>query len=246
MGPLRVQAILKHLGLLNAQNQVALTLRKPGGQPFQLLLQPGNPKVPLVGVIDTLHVKPSLARTRPNDYYWQRYLEDSQTLYIQYNRCANDPILPFRRFVSDVMDEADRHPGARVVLDLRYNAGGDSKVIAPLKAGLEQRFEKLGHIYVLIGSGTVGAAVEHAAEFKSFLHATVVGEPTGGTSSAYGDEKQVLLPNSKLVVQFTTKWLGVKSKDEPDALKPDVTVARTFDDIVGGRDAVLEAAIAAK
>jgi C-terminal processing protease CtpA/Prc len=210
------------------------------------VLQPGNPRTPLVGVIEALHVKPSLARTRPNDYYWQRYLEDSQTLYIQYNRCANDPVLPFHRFATDVMAEADRHPGVRVIVDLRYNAGGDSKVFLPLKAGLEQRHEKLGHIYVLIGSGTMGSAVEHAAEFKSFLQATVIGEPTGGTASSYGDEKIATLPNSKLVVQFTTKWLGVKTKDEPDALKPDVTVPRTFDDIVAGRDSVLEAAIAAK
>jgi C-terminal processing protease CtpA/Prc len=92
----------------------------------------------------------------------------------------------------------------------------------------------------------MSAAAENAAEFKSFLHATLVGEPTGGTSSSYGDEKLVVLPYSKLVVQYTTKWLGVKSKDEPDGLKPDVTVLRTFDDIVAGRDAVLEAAIAAK
>ena len=54
------------------------------------------------------------------------------------------------------------------------------------------------------------------------------------------------LPYSKLVVQYTTKWLGVKSKEEPDALKPDLTVVRTFDDILAGRDPVLEAVLTAK
>ena len=151
VGFLRLQAMLKHLGLLNAQNQVVLTLQKPGGEPFRLALQPGIPKTALVGVIEALHVRPSLARTRPDEYYWQRYLEDSQTLYIQYNRCANDSVLPFHRFANDVLAAADGHPVTRVVIDLRFNGGGDSRVIAPLRYGLEQRLGKLGGIYVLVG-----------------------------------------------------------------------------------------------
>jgi hypothetical protein len=246
MSLLRPQAILKHLGLLNAEGKTVLTLRKPGGNPFQLAVLPGNPKAITVAAADTLHLRPSLAQSRPGEFYWQRYLDDSKTLYVQYNRCANDPKLPFHRFVNDLIAEADLHEGARVVLDLRFNAGGDSRVILPLRTALEQRLSKLGQIYVLIGSGTMGSAVDNASEFKSFEHAILVGEPSGGTASSYGDAKYLTLPNSKLVVQYTSKWFGTKGNEAPEALKPDVTVPRSFDDILTGRDSVLEAALAAK
>ena len=59
-------------------------------------------------------------------------MSDAKTLYVQYNRCANDPAKPFADFARELFAFADAHPVDRVVVDLRYNGGGNSRVIAPL------------------------------------------------------------------------------------------------------------------
>jgi hypothetical protein len=244
---LRPMAVLKHLGLLNQDGQVVLTLRKPGGSPFQIAVRPADPRTVTVAAVDALHVRVPVSRSRTKENYWYQYLADSNAVFLQYNKCANDPNLPFHRLVNDVLAEVDRHERTRLVIDLRFNGGGgDSRIITPLKNGLEQRSDKMGPVYVLIGPDTLSAAVENAAELKSFLHAKLVGEPTAGTPASYGEVRYVQLPYSKLVIQYTTKYLGPKAGNEPTQLQPDLVVPRTLDDAMSARDPVLEAALAAR
>jgi hypothetical protein len=56
--------------------------------------------------------------------------------------------------------------------------------------------------------------------------------------------KQLVLPNSKLVIQYTTKFFGQKEV-AASALQPDIPAPRTLADALAGRDPALEAAIAA-
>ena len=177
---------------------VLLTLEKPGGAPFTITVAPADPRVKTEAVAEGLHVAPPLFLSRPGEYYWYQYLSDSQTLYIQYNACANDPKLSFSGFAKQTLTEADAHPVKRVVIDLRQNGGGDSRVIGPLKSGLAARLQAIGHVYVLIGPLTFSSAVDNASELRHSLHATLVGEQAGETPGGYGEVKFLTLPNSRL------------------------------------------------
>ena len=72
-------------------------------------------------------------------YYGYEYLEDTHTLYIQYNRCAEDPNESFASFTNKLFTFADAHPVQRVIVDLRFNGGGNSSVVQPLLDGLKAR-----------------------------------------------------------------------------------------------------------
>ncbi len=240
---IRWAAVLSHFGMIDADRGVLLTLEKPGGAPFTLSVAPADPRVKTETVAEGLHVAPPLFLSRPGEYYWYQYLSDSQTLYIQYNACANDPKLSFSDFAKQALAEADAHPVKRVVIDLRHNGGGDSRVIGPLKSGLAARLQAIGHVYVLIGPLTFSSAVDNASELRHSLHATLVGEKAGETPDGYGEVKFLTLPNSKLVVQYTSKFS--EPGKESDALTPDVEALRKLADALAGRDPALEAAIAA-
>ena len=242
---LRPRAMLQHLGVLN-DAQVTLTLEKPGGEQFTLAVRPVDPRTKMVSVADALHLPTPLFRTQPAASYWHQYLEDSGTLFVQYNRCWNDPKMPFPDFAAKVLTDADARPVKRVVIDLRWNGGGDSRVIGPLVGGLASRAKKAGAVYALIGAGTFSSAILNAQELRQKLHARLVGEPTGGMPSSYGEVKSVTLPHSQLRVQYTTKWFGSKKASEPQSLTPDIPAPRTLADALAGRDPVLEAAIRAK
>jgi len=207
----------------------------------------------LIRLSTALHLPTRLYLSHQNQNYWHQYLADSQTLYIQYNKCKDDPKLSFKDFTKQVLAEADAHPIKRVVLDLRLNGGGDSAVIDPLKNGLDERAKSIGHLYVLIGPNTFSSAVMNAMDLQHRLHAleshrslkaTLVGEPTGGCWNSYGNVQPFVLPNSKISGQYSTMYFGEKNA-APFTPQPDISAPRTLASDLAGRDAALEAAIAA-
>lgn len=228
---LRCKAVLEHLGLADSDGQVTLTLEGPGGKSFPLKVKPGPMNAP-----------PSRGQ---QGFYWHKYMEESATLYIQYNVCRSDPKLPFNEFTAKVLADADAHQVRRVIIDLRGNSGGNSEVINPLRNGLLARKRKLGRFYVLIGASTFSSGLLNAEQLHTQLHATLVGEPTGERPGSYGEVKVVTLPNTQLKVRYTVKYFGSKN-DTREALTPDVLVPLKLTDVLAGRDAALEAAIAGR
>ncbi len=241
---LRTAAVLRHFALVNTEGKVSIALQKGEQQPFTIQVKPGDPNPQRQLLTDTIHVPTPLFRSQPKAY-WYQYIEDSQTFYIQYNQCTNDPKLRFSEFAAKALADLDSHPVKRVVIDLRQNGGGDSSIIAPLRRGLASRLKKIGPVYVIIGGNTFSSAELNAIDLRRILHARLVGEPTGGKPNSYGEIKTLTLPNSKLVVQYTSKWFG-SSHDGPAALQPDIPAPYSLADLIAGRDPALAAAIAAR
>lgn len=133
----------------------------------------------------------------------------------------------------------------RVIVDLRFNSGGDSGVIDPLIDGLKSRpwLSTRGRLYVLTGSGTYSSGMMAAVEFRDSLHALLVGEPSGSPPNEYGEIKDFILPNSKIDVQYTTRYFRLLADSNPQTLEPDLTVHRSLADFLSGRDPVLEVAL---
>jgi hypothetical protein len=230
--------VLRRVGAMGEQDQVAFTLAKPGGEPFTLDVEPDPASSP-VGMYDVLPIPPALSGKRPASYYWYEYLPDSRALYVQYNRCKNDPKLAFADFAQELFTFADAHAVERVIVDVRFNGGGNSAVIDPLKNGLKKR---RWPVYVLIGAGTFSSGQLNAIELRRELHARLVGEPTGEKPNGYGEVRPLTLPNSQLRMQYSTKFFRL-SKGDPAALEPDINTPRTLEDALAGRDPALDAAL---
>lgn len=188
-------------------------------------------------------------------------------MYIQYNQCASDPHLPFRNFAADLFGFIDSHSVSAVVLDLRFNGGGDAGVLDPLKDGLRQRPVLRDNVYVLIGPGTFSAAKDEARllrqGFRRFpalavlyppafsqdelaappTGAFLVGEPVGEKLNQYGNVKSVRLPHSGISVAYSTRFVRWVKDGDPLVLGPDLCVPLTLSDAVEGRDVALEAAL---
>jgi hypothetical protein len=225
-----------------------LACAKPDGGELEIDLAPqglqGGGRNKWSRAAEVLHVPRDLCHRHPDSAYWFEYLPDSQTLYIQYNKCRNERDNPFADFVARVFEYADSHSVRRVIADLRFNAGGSSSVIKPLVDGLESRpaLTEHGHLYAFIGSQTFSSGLMAAMDFRG-LHAILMGAPTGNRPNHYGEQKNFSLPNSGLLVHYSTKHFHLMTDADPSALSPDVPVAYSLGDFLAGRDPVLAAAI---
>lgn len=237
-----------HFGLAQPDGSIEVTLARPGVEPFHLRIAPSAGEPRMVSAYDALALPVPLFRKRPADLYWYEYLPDSHALNIQYDSCQNDPKKPFRNFIQEMLrfvDGMKPEKVDRIIVDLRFNSGGDSSVIEPLMQGLLDRpqLSARGHLYVLIGRSTFSSGVMAAIEFRNKLQAILVGEPSGSAPNEYGEIKTFALPNSKILVQYTTKYFRLLKDSNPRTLAPDLPVQRSIADFLSGHDQVLETAL---
>jgi hypothetical protein len=133
-----------------------------------------------------------------SEAFWTTYLEDTHTLYIQYNRVQSG-IAALNREIRNILDQQDVE---RVILDLRLNPGGNNTTYAPFLDLLstDPEINRPGHFFTILGRQTFSAAANFATELENNTHTIFVGEPMGGSPNLYGDVRQVILPNSKIEI----------------------------------------------
>lgn len=236
---------LQYLDITPAEaSGVTLTLRERGtGAETALTLQ-GLSEAE-VSALKTVRLSPAeTPMTQPNGYY-SALLPDEETLLIQYNVCADWNVMPMSDFAAAVDGLFADTAYGKVVIDLRYNTGGDSSVWHPLLDVLERRQKKQGFpVYTLIGADTFSSGIIDALESKERLSATLVGSPTGGSVNGYGELAFFDLPHIPISVCYSTKYFELVPGYEGSSLLPDLSVETTLSDYLAGRDTVAEAVLA--
>jgi len=233
--------ILFGLGLSKHKNRAVYTL---AGKPDKAG-QPSKARQLTVALGQQVQMPPQpkplpLSRQRNSAHYWSTYVAARKMLYVQYNKCVSASDLPFKKFADDLLAFIDKGDVDRLVIDLRRNGGGDSRVINPLLDGLAKRprITKRGHLFVLIGRATFSSAVLNTIALKKRFNAILVGEPSGGSPSHYGEVKRFSLSNSKLEVMYSTKYF--KNTDMQGAsIVPNVNATAKYAAYANGIDAAM-------
>jgi uncharacterized protein (TIGR03437 family) len=175
--------------------------------------------------------------------YWFTYIESSRTLYFAYNQCAEMPGFPFTEFSDLLWATFDGRPAERVIVDLRNNTGGDSSVLLPfLQSGIARfdQFQEKG-AYVIIGRRSFSSALINAAQMHQGP-VRLVGEPTGGSLNSYGEVQTLVLPNSRLNVGYSTRFVLIPEVPVGQLL-PDVSVPIYSADYFARHDPFVAAAL---
>jgi hypothetical protein len=146
-----------------------------------------------------------------------------------------------------------------IVLDLRFNGGGDYTTAYGAIKALPDRLAPDGRLLILTDNTTFSAAIVVAAWARHYAgaRATIVGERIGDRLAFWAEGLPVELPNSKLPVTVATGyhdwangcreyrcfWLNFYYDVAAGNLEPDVVVGWRFDDYRRGVDTVLERAL---
>jgi hypothetical protein len=149
--------------------------------------------------------------------------------------------------------------GARhVIVDLRGNPGGNFTGASGFSRKLRVA-APMAKVAVLVDKFTFSAAILTAALLKVHADARIIGEEMGDGERFYAEGGLEELPQSGLAVRYSDGWHDwAEGRADPDltpppiaaemvgagSLLPDIQVTLQGCDLIGGRDAALECALA--
>lgn len=185
----------------------------------------------------------------PGNRFWYEWLEGSRTLYVQLNAILNKDDESMEAFFERVFEEADSRPIDRLVIDLRFNGGGNNFNNFPVIRGIVRRhqIDEPGKLFVVTSRHTFSAAGHLVTYLERQTDVIFVGEPTAASPNHYGDAGLVELPNSGLRARASgIYWQNsLPSRfDSRDWTPPRISAPLTIDDYLNGRDPALEAILA--
>jgi hypothetical protein len=164
-------------------------------------------------------------------------LHSADTLY-----CNVRMILNLKEPSRQMLDLINREHPDKVVIDLRQNGGGDYNLgleylIRPLMKN--EKINRKGHLFVLIGPNTFSAAMSNAGQFRKMTNATLVGEPIGERPNSYQEPREFTLPNSRFIVRYSTRFYRF-SDGKDNMVAPDKEITTSWSDYNAGYDTALE------
>lgn len=189
---------------------------------------------------------------RPLENYWFEYIPDSRTIYVQYNRSQEMrdgmSMSQFRERLLQTIEE--RKPDALIV-DLRFNTGGNLEVGTPLMKALAEKLKGV-LVFVITGRATFSAGNTHVVQLKQWVLATIAGEPVGDELDMWSEGGNLLLPNSKLTAHYSNGFHSYSKREYPDrrpylmdldvdSVAPDIVVEPSWSDYIQGKDPVMDA-----
>ncbi|RMG32181.1 MAG: tetratricopeptide repeat protein [Bacteroidetes bacterium] len=191
------------------------------------------------------HTTPHYLKNLDKIYYFE-FLPEHKTLYVRHSQIQDDPAEAIPAFYKRVFDFIENHEVDKLVLDVRLNGGGNNYKNKPIVTGVieTKKINQPGKFFVVIGRRTFSACQNLVNELENYTQAIFVGEPTAENINFYGDNRQVVLPNSKLPVYLSFAWWQDKPQWENDNwLAPHLAVEMSFEDYRSNKDPVLEAAL---
>ncbi|WP_157953966.1 S41 family peptidase [Microbulbifer sp. A4B17] len=139
LGPyyLALPEVLEGLDIVERASEIPLTLEEKSGIKEQVVLSgkpfnfTGFPTLPAPNNSDNL-----LYLKNKKENYWLEYNSDSDFLYLQFNRVAQDKSHPLDVFSKGITAFTKGRKIKNLVLDLRHNNGGNGSIIPPLTRSL--------------------------------------------------------------------------------------------------------------
>jgi tetratricopeptide (TPR) repeat protein len=245
----RYTAILEGLGIDHA-----LLVRLPDGTSSEVRLE----SVPIWTNLDRyppgwLALADTVTEPRPLHLrnrelpFWFEYLPAEDLVYFQFNSVRNHPAETFAAFCDRLFGFIEDHNAARLVIDMRWNGGGNTFLSQSLLHHLiaSKRLSRRGALFVIIGRLTFSAAQNTVTAIERETSAIFVGEPTGSRPNFIGEAIVFELPYTKVRANAADLfWQTSWPLDYRTWTAPDIYAPPTFEAYRRNQDPALDAILA--
>ncbi len=201
----------------------------------KITLDDGEYEVLTCSFEDLVYTNKRLPMYAKNDSenLWFQILGSGE-LYIKYNSCRENGEESIGKKIENIICLIEKENIEKVTVDLRNNLGGNSTLFTPLIDYLKnsEKINKKENLKVIIGRETFSSALLNAYTFKNSTNAKIIGEPSGGKPNCYGEILRITLPNSKLVITYSTRFYKLIEDDLVMALYPEEVVLESIEDYI--------------
>ncbi|TAH37290.1 MAG: hypothetical protein EYC70_09970 [Planctomycetota bacterium] len=250
---LRYPQILNGLGLQAESDRLQMTIRAADGeeQSVTVAAAPTDPEFNRISghprwvtaYQDAPGPVPLYLKDR-RTFYWFEHLAQKKTVYFQFNSVSNDPEEPIDRFIDRLFEFIDQNEVQTLVIDMRWNNGGNTLLLPPLLRALasDRAVTRLGHLFVIVGRYTYSAAMNAATFLEGQTEAILVGEPTPSSPNYVGESNIIGLPYSQTRVSISDLfWQSSWPFDQRTWVAPLLPIPPSFEAYKAKRDPALEA-----
>ena len=232
---LRLGMVLHGARIIPDRNTAHYTLTGDNGKEFTVEVHSMTPGATEKWVSASKELP--LFRQRPDQTFWYIYLPDQRSVYCSFRGYGS--LGSNAEGLLKLLDQ--QHPD-KLIIDMRQNGGGDytqglKHLIHPIRD--LPSINAKGHLFVIIGPNTFSAAMANAAQFRAETAAILVGLPIGEKPNSYQEPRQMTLPNSHLVVRYSTRFYKFVENGE-NIVRPDQEIKTSWADFTKGQDPVLE------
>ncbi len=242
LGPyyLGLPDVLKGLGIIKNANKVTITLSNNKEKSEKVTMDPVAWNFTGMPVLPKLKTeKQPLFLSKKEDFYWSKALPNHNAMYVQFNAFVAKDEPTFPDFNLKLQENIKQSNYQNLILDLRFNAGGNGAMISPmLKAIIKfEATNPKGKIYVLIGRGTFSAAQNFLINITKTTNAILVGEPSGSSPNFAGEAGYFKLPYSGLWGIIASQYHQASTaEDERKWVAPHIPVGLSSIDYFNGND----------
>jgi hypothetical protein len=197
--------------------------------------------------------------------YWRADIPELGAVYVNIGTNLDDKSgEDLRTFSTETASALTARRPRAVVIDLRFNHGGDYSLTHELMVSLGDAVGPEGHIYLLTSSNTFSAAIVSLAfaKEKAPERTVIIGEEIGDRLQFWAEGWAYNLPNSGFRARYATAFYDLQNGCRGffrcywgafnlfpvivDDLDVDLRAPLTFEAYVAGRDPAMEAVIAAE
>jgi len=235
-------------GVVDDMENLPLLIRDTAGKESEIVVKPQDPLTP-VAYIQAFELPgrpvPLWLKNR-TDPHWFEYLPEKRAVFCQVNAIQDKPGETMASFSSKLAAFIEANPVERLVLDLRWNGGGNNYLNRSLILALTRspKVNRFGRLFTIIGRTTFSAAMNLTSDLEHWTNTLFVGEATGSTTSHYGDARRHTLPNSGLTLRLSSiYWRDWTADEKRPWIAPDLPAELSSKDYLDGTDPVLEAAL---
>lgn len=199
----------------------------------------------------------------PDNAYWFQEMPEHDAVYVALRANLDDDSgEPLSAWVERAEREIRELSPRYIILDQRFNGGGDLTQTEPLMVALADIVGPDGRVYLLASGNTFSAGIVNLAmaEEAAPERTVLVGEPIGDRLQFWAEGWWFSLPNSGFRARYSTGFYDLQNGCEGifichwgslhifpvivEDLDIDIPAPLTFDAYAAGRDPAMEAVLA--